>query len=124
MATSGLWRSRWTTTGGTPTDEAAELVDTTTRSARKVWRTEAVAEAFIEADTMAITPTRPIPIMRAAAVAAVRRGLSIAFWRASAAGWPNRATRGVTMAHAAGPASTGRSSATPTNTAPDPTAVA
>ncbi len=81
------------------------------------------ADDLIDAASTLTHATRPRPTVRAAAVAAVRRGLRMAFWRPSLPDMPAMRGNGAPITRAMGPAANGLSRATPTNTsaAPRPT---
>ena len=66
--------------------------------------------------------TRASPIIRAAAVEAVRRGLRMAFWRARVPGSRNALANGQPMSRASGRAISGLRMATPKNTITAPEA--
>src|SRR5204863_7383989 len=86
------------------------------KSARLV-RSMALANDFLaEAPKVDTNVINASPIMRAAAVDAVRLVLRVAFSRASSPVIPRNRADGQPSARAAGPATSGRSMATPTNT--------
>ena len=96
----------------------------TMKSAVSVRSSVAFAEAFSDAPDTATNDTRPRPIMSAADVEAVRRGLRIAFCRPRRPGSaPRRNGRPITAA--SGRANSGDSTAMPTNVsaAPAPTRI-
>ena len=82
-----------------------------------------MVEALIEAAKMLTKDTRASPIIRAAAVEAVRRGLRMAFWRARVPGSRKARANGQPMTRARGRAISGLRMATPkkTTTAPEAT---
>ena len=77
----------------------------------------------MEAAMVAARVTSVIPIMSAAAVAEVRRGVRLAFSRASLPGTLNRRANGQPMSRASGRAKSGLRTETPmkTTAAPKPT---
>src|SRR5215207_1920129 len=81
------------------------------------------AEDLIDAASTLTQATRPRPTVRAAAVAAVRRGLRMAFWRPRSPAKPEMWGDGHPMIRARGRATSGPRRATPTKTraAPAPT---
>ena len=91
------------------------LVPETIRSARMASSTLLVAERDTDAPNTAMADTRAMPIMRADAVWAVRRGLRMEFSRPKLAGYaPNTLARGRPMALESGRATAGASMAAPT----------
>ncbi len=120
VATALALRSLSPTAGGTPPWAPATVRGVTTKSARRVSWMVWLAELLMEAARMATTPTRVIPIIRAAAVADVRRGLRMALSRPSTAGSPKRRIRGMPITRAAGAATRGVSMAIPTRMPADP----
>ena len=82
-----------------------------------------VAERDTDAPKTAMADTRAMPIMRAEAVWAVRRGLRMEFSRPNLPGAPRTAANGRPMALERGRATAGASMAAPTKTtaAPAPT---
>ena len=93
---------------------------TTTRSPRNAWSIWPLIDSFSELAKIVIRPTSATPIMSAAAVDAVRRGLRTAFSRASRPGMPRQRGSGAPMARPTGRAITGPSTATPMNRANTP----
>ena len=95
----------------------------TTQSLRTELSTDALIDALVDAANTVMNATRPTPIISADAVAALRRGLRAAFSRATVPAIPRRRGSGAPSTLVNGRASTGPSTATPTNTssAPRPT---
>ena len=81
-----------------------------------------MVEALIEAAKMLTKVTRASPIIRAAAVEAVRRGLRMAFSRARVPGSRNALANGQPISRASGRAISGLRMATPKNTITAPEA--
>jgi hypothetical protein len=73
----------------------------------------AANDVLSEAARMVTKLTRPRPIIRAAAVDAVRRGLRMALSRPSRPGTPRKRAAGAPMIRASGAATSGDSIATP-----------
>ena len=97
--------------------------ESSTKSPWKSVSTALLIDALVDAANVAMKPTRATPIISAAAVDAVRFGLRIAFCRASEPLILVARRIGQPSSRAAGRASTGASTATPTNVtrAPTPT---
>ncbi len=91
-----------------------------TKSARKLSSMTARTVPRNEAARMVARLTRASPTMRAAAVAAVRRGLRMAFSRASVPGRARRRRRGAPIRPATGWVKMGLITAMPTKTVPAP----
>ncbi len=72
-----------------------------------------MTDALTDAAKMVTKLTRASPIISAAAVEAVRRGLRIAFSRASLPGWPAQRANGQPSSRASGRATSGLSTPTP-----------
>ena len=120
-ATPGTWRICSTTESGRPASPC--WPESTKKSPwnwlSMVWLTDAVAEAA----KMLKKAMSPTPIMSAAAVDAVRRGLRTAFCRARRPVTPLNLTTGAPITRLIGPAMIGPSTATPrkVSMAPPPT---
>ena len=122
--TPGVWRISLATEWGRPAPSDCPVCPESMKNCpwnwlSMVWLTEAVADAAkIEKNAM-----RPTPIIRAAAVDAVRLGLRVAFCRASRPVTPLSRATGAPIRLLMGPAMTGPSTATPRNvtSAPPPT---
>ncbi len=118
LATSGSAPTRATTSGENPVNWVVSM----TSSASRV-ESDASTCAFADSPRIATIPTSARPMTSALAVAAVRRGLRIAFPRAMAPGTPAAARTGAPNARASERANTASSTTMPKRRriAPSPT---